>query len=120
MMGGVQTGDDTFHVPDVVATCAPSMVGARSVADPFLIAEVIPPSDGGEALSAKLRDYAALPSVRELWLIDSRKRWVEQRWRAGEDRWVVRLPLTGSATFESPTLGGEPVALDRLYRNTGL
>ena len=68
----------------------------------------------------KVQDYIALPSVQEIWLIDSRKRRVQQWRRAGEDGWIVTLPLTGSASFESPSLGGEPVSLDDLYLDTGL
>jgi Uma2 family endonuclease len=117
--GGVQVDDGNFYVADVVATCAPPS-NEQHVPDPFLIVEVISPSNERRELSTKVRAYSRLPSVREIWLIDSRKRWVEQWRRAGEDSWIVTLPLTGSATFESPTLGGEPVALDRLYRNTGL
>jgi Uma2 family endonuclease len=116
--GGVWLSDDDYYVADVVATCAPPSEDGY-VAEPFLIVEILSDSDARKAKD-KLEDYIALPSVREIWLVDSRKRWVQQWWRAGEDRWVVRLPIAGSAVFESPTLGGEPVPLDRLYRNTGL
>ena len=58
-----------------------------------------------------------MASARDL--IDSRRRWVQQWQRGGEDRWIVTLPLTGRATFDSPTLAGV-IELDRLYRNTGL
>jgi Uma2 family endonuclease len=117
--GGIRLNDKDYNVADVAATCSPPSEDGY-VAEPFLIVEVLSDSDRGKRAKEKVDDYIALPSVREIWLIDSRKRWVQQWWREGEDRWVVRLPMRGSATFASPTLGGEPVALDRLYRNTGL
>jgi Uma2 family endonuclease len=117
--GGIWLSDDHFYVADVVATCAPPSRDGY-VADPFLIVEVISASNEKEELATKAQAYIQLPSVQEIWFIDSRKRWVQQWSRSGETSWVVTLPLTGAATFESPTLGGEPVMLDQLYRNTGL
>jgi hypothetical protein len=61
-----------------------------------------------------------LPSLQEIWLVDSRKPWVQQWRRAGSDTWIVTLPPTDAATFDSPILGGEPISLDRLYRTTGV
>jgi hypothetical protein len=58
-----------------------------------------------------------LPSVREIWLIDSRERWV-QIWRRDRDTWIVTMPLCDQATFISEALG-DRVELDQLYRNTG-
>ena len=88
--------------------------------DPSLIVEILSDTDRGRRGLRKVHDYMALPAVRELWLLDSRRHWLRQWRRTSEDSWTVRLPLTGPETFASPTLGGEPVALDRLYRNTGL
>ena len=117
--GGIRLDDDNYFIADVAATCAPSS-DEHFVADPFLIVEVISPSNEKEELATKAQAYIRLPSVQEIWFIDSRKRWVQQWRRSGETSWIVTLPLTGSAAFESPSLGGEPVALDRLYRNAGL
>jgi Uma2 family endonuclease len=117
--GGIWLSDKDYYVADVVATCAPPSEDGY-VAEPFLIVEVVSDSHARTKALGKIQDYIALPSVREIWLIDSRKRWVQQWRRAGADTWIVTLPLSGAVAFESPTLGGEPVALDRLYRNTGL
>jgi Uma2 family endonuclease len=116
---GVRLGEQDFYLADVVATCAPPSSEAH-VADPFLVVEILSEADPDRWAVIKVHDYAALASVQEIWLIDGRRRHVEQWWRSAEDRWIVRLPLTGSATFDSPSLAGEPVALDQLYRNTGL
>ena len=52
-------------------------------------------------------------------MVDSRERRV-QVWRRGGEGWTEDPPLTGpAATFRSNALADE-IALDRLYRNTGL
>ena len=56
--------------------------------------------------------------MREIWLIDSRERWV-QVWQRAEDAWIVTLPLRESASFESKAIDAR-IELDALYRNTGL
>lgn len=116
--GGIQVGDAKYYVADVAATCAP-LSEEGFVREPFLVVEIVSDSDRGTKALAKVQDYIALPSVQEIWLVDGRRRWVQQWRRGGEDRWIVTLPLTGSARFDSLTLEGT-VELDRLYRNTGL
>ena len=117
---GIWISDEDYYEADVAATCAPTSEDGY-IAEPFLIVEVLSASDARQRDGLdKVQNYIALPSVQEIWLVDSRKRWVQQWRRAGADTWIVTLPLSGSASFESPALGGEPVSLDRLYRNTGL
>ena len=116
--GGIRVNEDTYHVADVAATCAP-ISEEGFVREPFLVVEIVSDSDRGARALAKVQDYIALASIQEIWLIDSRERRVQQWRRGGEDRWIVTLPLTGRARFDSPTLGGT-IELDRLYRNTGL
>lgn len=67
---------------------------------------------------SKVKRYVELPSVREIWLVDSRERWV-QVWRRCADSWIVTMPLRGSDSFESDVLA-DRAGLDGLYRNTGL
>jgi Uma2 family endonuclease len=116
--GGIRVSDDKYYITDVAATCAP-ISEEGFVREPFLVVEIVSDSDRGARALAKVQDYIILPSVQEIWLIDSRERRVQQWCRAGEDRWIVTLPLTGRAIFESPTLA-DTIEFDRLYRNTGL
>lgn len=111
--------DETNHFKaDLAVTCSePS--GAVSVEEPVLVVEVLSPSTTDHDLGRKLQRYIALPSVREVWLIDSAVRWV-QIWRRSGEAWIVTLPLSGSASFGSDVLGGAEIALDALYRNSGL
>jgi Uma2 family endonuclease len=114
---GVRLDDHNHYKADVAATCA-LQERAPYVNEPFLVVEVLSPKTANEDLGVKVPRYKDLPSVREIWVIDSRERWV-QVWRRGEGGWPVPLPLRGSATFRSDVLGAD-IGLDRLYRNSGL
>jgi Uma2 family endonuclease len=114
---GIQLDNANHYKADVAATCTQPW-GSPFVEAPFLIVEVLSESTEGHDLATKVQRYIELPSVREIWLVDSRKRWV-QVWRRAADTWVVSLPLRGSDAFASDALS-DRVELDRLYRNTGL
>lgn len=105
------------YVPDVLMTCE-EPAAAPEVLAPRLIVEILSPTTKGIDKKQKVPAYAALSSVEEIWLVESTARWVLV-WQRIEGTWVASLPVTGSGTFESRALGGE-VALDRLYRLTGL
>lgn len=108
---------DRFYVADVVLTCAPPGDDLH-VKEPRLVVEVLSASTHGIDKHFKVPAYGALPSVEEIWLIESRERWVLV-WQRVEGTWVAGLPLVRQASFASRVLGVE-VSLDRLYRNTGL
>jgi Uma2 family endonuclease len=114
---GIRIDEHSYFQADVAATCAAPR-GTHWVEAPFLIVEVVSESSELHDFWHKATRYIALATVQEVWLVDSRERTV-QTWRRAGDEWVVSLPFGGSASFPSATLGGE-VALDRLYRNTGL
>ncbi len=115
---GIWIDDENYYVADGAATCA-APCEAVHLSDPFLIVEVLSQANEKEEFATKVQAYIKLPHVQEIWLVDSRKRWVQPWRRAGADSWIVALPLGGDALFESPSLG-DRIALDRLYRNTGL
>jgi Uma2 family endonuclease len=112
---GVRRGTRSYYVADVSATCeAPDNAGP--LAAPFLIVEILSPSTRAHDLRRKLPFYKTLPSLREIWLIDSERRWV-QVWRREGEAWAEPQDLVGPAAFDSPALRSR-IALDRLYRNT--
>lgn len=113
---GIRISDETFYVADVAATCAPPDQG-KLVAEPFLVVEILSPSTRALDLGRKLDDYKGLPSVVEVWLLDSAKRRVTI-WQREPEGWVGRDHV-GSGGFASLALD-DRVSLDRLYRNTGL
>ena len=114
---GIRLDEANQYRADVAASCA-DPAGVLYVPDPFLIVEVLSESTWRDDIGPKLRSYIELPSVREIWLVDSRERWV-QVWRRAEESWIVTLPLRGAASFASEALA-ERIELDALYRNTGL
>ena len=111
---GVRISDHVRWQADLAVTCMPP---APDVDEPLLIVEVLSPSTRAKDLDRKLRDYKSLPSVREIWLIDSEARWA-QVWRRLPDGWAGRDHI-GGGSFRSAVLE-EAVALDELYLNTGL
>ena len=114
---GIQVDDRNHYRADVAATCSEPR-RSPYVEAPFLIVEVLSEGTWREDIGSKLQRYIQLPSVREIWLVDSRERWV-QVWQRTENAWIVTLPLRGDASFASEALA-DRVALDALYRNTGL
>jgi Uma2 family endonuclease len=110
-------GDRRGYVADVLMTCEPA-TDEQLHREPRLIVEILSPSTKGIDKRRKVPDYGRLPSVGEIWLVDSRERGVLV-WRRVEGTWVGSFPYTGEDRFWSPVLGVE-VGLDRLYRNTGL
>lgn len=113
---GIQLTDHTMVVADLAVTCVP-IANTPAVEEPFLLVEVLSPSTKAFDLQVKVKRYSALPSVEEIWLVDSERRWVQVWQRAGEV-WIVRI-LEGEESFDSAALG-DRVTLDELYRNVGV
>jgi Uma2 family endonuclease len=111
---GIVTSDHRRWQAGIAVTCKPP---APDVVDPLLVVEVLSPSTRAKDLARKLPDYKGLPSVRQIWLVDSERRWAQVWWRDGES-WHGRDHL-GSTAFASEVLEGQ-VVLDELYANAGL
>jgi Uma2 family endonuclease len=114
---GIRLDGANHYKADAAASCA-DPAQFPYVPDPFLIVEVLSESTWRDDIGSKQQRYIQLPSVREIWLIDSRERWV-QLWRRAHDTWIVTLPLKGGSVLKSEALDRE-IHLDALYRNTGL
>lgn len=104
--------DDTYYVADVAVSCSLLFADDRWVPDPVLIVEVLSPTTTDRDRSVKLQDYRSIPSVRDILLVDARRRHVEH-WGRDADHWLVQ-DLVGSAVVELRSLGAS-VALDRIY-----
>ena len=110
-------GDRRGYIADVALTCEPDD-DSQLFREPRLIVEVLSPSTKGIDKWRKVPDYGRLPTVDEIWLVDSRERAVLV-WQRIEGTWIGSFPVTGSSSFTSRSLAAE-VQLDQLYRNTGL
>jgi Uma2 family endonuclease len=111
-------GDERAYIVDVVMTCE-EPTDEAILKEPRLVVEVLSPSTKGVDKGRKVPDHATLPSVEEIWLVDSRMRFVVTWRRVEGGAWVGSFPYMGDEAFESPVLGC-PVEMGRLYRNTGL
>jgi len=113
---GIVVNELTRWQADLAMTCEEAQASGN-VEAPRLIVEVLSVSTRTHDLGRKLPDYKDIAAVEEIWLIDSERRWV-QLWRRDGQRWIVQ-DFVGGSSFESGVLGGA-IALDRLYRATGL
>ena len=111
---GVRISEQRWWQADLAVTCRPP---EAEIVDPLLVIEVLSPSTRSRDFADKLPDYKTLPSVLEIWLVDSERRWVQVWWREAEG-WHGRDHV-GGGTFHSAVLDG-PVPLEELYLNADL
>ena len=90
MDAGVATVGDTVRYPDGVVTCSPISGVSRLVPDPVVVFEVLSPTSGHMDRIVKLREYAAVDSIRRYVIVESTSAGltVHERQAAGE-RWIV-------------------------------
>jgi Uma2 family endonuclease len=110
-------GDDRYYIPDLTMSCE-ALGDDLYLHEPRLIVEVLSPSTGRDDKVVKVPHYCALPTVEEVWLIDSQRALVLV-WQTRGGQWIGSLPLQPGQSFTSDLLGGE-VAIDDLFLGTGL
>jgi Uma2 family endonuclease len=108
---GVRISEQTFWQADVAVTCQPD--SDREINQPALIIEILSPSTRAHDLGRKLNDYKSLSSMREIWLIDSERRWV-QVWVNDARGWIGQDHV-GAASLVSP-FQGRKIGLDEVNR----
>jgi Uma2 family endonuclease len=113
------TRSRTYHQADIAVSCAEQRLGEGVVADPIVVVEVLSPTTGNDDRRSKLFDYRAMPSVREVVLIDSQSVYCEVHRRQADGRWVADLLRDGDAVLRLDSIGFE-AALGELYRNVPL
>jgi Uma2 family endonuclease len=108
---------DTWYQADLVVTCAPAERGARAIAEPRLIIEVLSPSTAAHDRGVKLVDCRKLAAVEQILMIASEDRHVEV-WRRAEDGWKVQ-DLIGDAAIPL-AIDGQPLPLADIYGGVAL
>lgn len=108
---------DTWYQADLVVTCAAAERGARAIAEPRLIVEVLSPSTAAHDRGVKLADYRKIASVEQILLVASEDRHVEVWQRAG-DGWKVQ-DLIGDAAIPL-AIDGQPLPLAEVYEDVAL
>jgi Uma2 family endonuclease len=61
-----------FRIPDLAVTCASNQRGERAVPDPFILIELLSPSNKADTWE-NVRNYITLPSVSEIVIIDTER-----------------------------------------------
>lgn len=102
----------SVYYPDVAVTCGPRRPDSTAMTDPVLVVEVLSDSTAAFDRMKKRADYATLPSVRYVLLVETEERLVELDRREGED-WL-RETVTGDGRLDFPDLGVS-LDLDEIY-----
>ena len=116
---GIATVGDTVRYPDGVVTCSPAQGVSRLVPNPIVVFEVISPTSGHVDRIVKVREYAAVASIRRYVIVESASvgLTVHERGEA-EQRWTVTTAMAGDLLL-LPEIGVEiPVA--ELYEGVDL
>ena len=101
---------------DIAVTCQPAAL--REIVDPSLVIEVLSPSTRTHDLGRKLVDYKTLPSVTEIWMVDSERRWV-QHLAPRQSGWLGQ-DFVGQRGFRQRDAAGAELHSIELYADSGL
>jgi len=116
---GVATTGDIVRYPDGVVTCSPANGLGRLVPNPIVVFEVISPTSDHMDRIVKLREYAAVDSIRRYVIVElaSAGLTVNERQAAGQ-RWTV-TPATADDLLLLPEIGIE-IPVTELYEGVDL
>ena len=104
---GVATTGNAVRYPDALVTCSPMSGRARLVPAPVVVFEVISPSSGRHDRITKLREYAAVPPVRQYVVLEDRLPALTSFAReAPEQKWIAQS-LLADEVLAIPALGIE-------------
>jgi Uma2 family endonuclease len=119
MDAGVATVGDTVRYPDGVVTCSPANGLSRLVPDPVVVFEVISPTSGHMDRIVKLREYAAVDSIRRYVIVESSSigLTVHERQAAGQN-WTVTSVMAGDLLSLAEM--GIEIPADELYEGIEL
>jgi Uma2 family endonuclease len=108
---GVVTVGNTVRYPDAVVTCSRAQGGARLVPNPVVVIEVISPTPGHVDRIVKVREYAAVESIRRYIIVESASVGLTVHERhAAEQKWTVTTVMADDL-LTLPEIGVEiPVA----------
>ena len=108
---GVATVGDSVRYPDAVVTCTKFDPRDRVVPNPVVVFEVISPTSGRIDRVVKLREYAAVPTIRRYVIVESDTMAVTVLSRDHEGEAFRTAGLTEGDILDLPEIGIEvPVA----------
>ena len=113
---GIRISDHNYFVADIAVSRTPTS-GEPFINQPRLIVEILSPSTTQRDRGTKLPASCTLPTVEEVWLVDSTRHHV-QTWTRQKEGWLVR-DYVGLGTFASTYLNDD-IDIAKLYRNVDL
>ena len=108
---GVQTVGSKVRYPDALITCTKFPDTRQLAPDVRVVFEVLSPTSGRTDRIEKVREYAAIPSLRRYVILEARSAGLLVLHRQHADEAWTAKALTGDETLDLPEIGIEiPVA----------
>jgi Uma2 family endonuclease len=108
-----------FRIPDLSITCGRNEKGAREVPDPVIIIELLSPSNRTETWD-NVRNYATLPSVSEIVVIETTSVSADVLVRGDKGLWPANSLKVEAGGFVVLASIGFEMPLNEAYRGTHL
>jgi Uma2 family endonuclease len=102
---GVQTIGSKVRYPDALITCATFPDTAQLAPEVQVVFEVLSPTSGQTDRIEKVREYAAVPSIRRYVIVETRSAGALVLHRAGAGEAWTALALTGDEILDLPEVG---------------
>jgi Uma2 family endonuclease len=102
---GVQTIASKVSYPDALITCATFPDSAQLAPEVRVVFEVLSPTSGQTDRIEKVREYAAVPSIRRYVIVETRSAGVLVLHLAAADEAWTALALTGDEILDLPEVG---------------
>lgn len=102
-----------IRYPDAFVVCTPVPPGAKVVAQPVAVFEILSPSTANEDLVVTNADYRATPSIERYVILQQQQAGAIMFTRKGED-WVTELVTGDGAVLRMPEIGVS-IPLAELY-----
>lgn len=104
---GVSTVGETVRFPDALVTCTKFPDADRLAPDVAVVFEVLSPDSGRRDRIEKVREYAAVPSIRRYVIVESASSGLLVLYRAnGGDPWTAQA-LNADTVLALPEIGIE-------------
>ncbi len=107
-----------LRVPDLAVTCSPLEIGQSSITEPILVIEILSPSNQAET-RANLWAYSTIPSVQEIFVLQSVSIGAELMRRGSNGTWPKEPERIKSDDIVLDSIGMRLPLLD-LYNGTPL
>jgi Uma2 family endonuclease len=108
-----------FRIPDLAVTCARNQRGERMVPDPFILIELLSPSNKADTWE-NVRNYITIPSVSEIVIINTERVRADVLVRRADGSFPTE-PLVVEAGDTVPLASiGFTLPLNEVYRGTYL